>query len=354
MLRRVLLSATMVACCCGLIDLAIAGNVRALLEEGASLTANQAVDLEARLGDDPMDMAARTRLLGYYGRQARMGGPSSEAYTSLRSHVLWLIHNEPKSDVLAEPPGLLLEFNRFLDPEKYVEGKRAFLEHLKNEPNDLTLLKHTADFVSFRDRTLAIELGKRARSLDSSNPEWTIRLAFDYYNAYRTIRRKSGESTVEAARKAFVEFDRAFELLGGTRSEGYLQIAAEVALVANEFDKAREYAERMVDHGRRGSVHYGDNSHYGNVTLGKIALAEGDVQGAVSYLLLAGSTPGSPRLRHTGPDTELAKGLLEEGEREAVLQYLNQCASFWESGQDRLREWATLVRAGAIPNFRRF
>ena len=354
MLRRISLLAAIIACCCGVIDLAIADIVRALLKEGASLTTDQAADLEARLGDDPQDMAARTRLLGFYGHQARRGGASSVAYTSLRSHVLWLIHNEPKSEALTAPPSPLLEFNRVLDPEKYVEGKRAFLAHLENEPNDLTLLRHTADFVSYRDRTLAIELGKRARSLDSSNPEWTIRLAFDHYNVYRAIRQESGKPTIEAARQALAEFDRAFELLDETRSEGYWGIAAEVALVASEIAKAREYAELMLDDDRRNSQHYGDNFHHGNITLGKIALAEGDVQGAASYLLHAGSTPGSPRLRNMGPDTALAKGLLENGERESVLQYLDQCARFWEMGKDRLRKWATLVRAGAIPDFGRF
>ena len=110
----------------------------------------------------------------------------------------------------------------------------------------------------------------------------------------------------------------------------------------------------MVNDDRRGSHHYGRNFHYGNIALGKIALAEGDVQVAASYLLLAGSTPGSSELRWESPDTELANELLEEGERESVLQYFDQCARFWEEGRDRLREWATLVRSGTIPSFRRF
>ncbi len=351
MLRRTLVLAATVAWSCALTGLAFAAADRALLKEGASLPVDQAADLEAQLAGDPLDMAARTRLLGYYKRQTRIQEASSKAYDRLRSHLLWLIQNEPKSEVLAEdPPMLLLEFNRFLDPDKFFAGRSAFLAHLEKEPNDLTLLKRAADFVSFRDRALAIELGERARSLDSSNPEWTIRLAYNHYNAYRTIRRRSEESPVEAARKALGEFDRAFELLDETRSGGYLALAAEVALAANETAKARKYASLMLNVDRRGSHHYGYNLHYGNITLGKIALAEGDVQRAASYLLLAGSAPGSPKLRARGPDTELAKGLLEQGERDLVLKYIDLCAGFWERGQDRLREWAALVRAGTIPS----
>ena len=197
-------------------------------------------------------------------------------------------------------------------------------------------------------------MGERARSLDSSNPKWSIRLAFDRYNDYRSIGNRSESPAVESARKALREFDRVFELLDQTRSEGYLGRAAEIALAANEIAKARQYAFRMLNDGRRGSYHYGYNLHYGYITLGRIALAEGDVQGAASYLLLAGSTPGSTKLRNMGLDTELARELLERGERESVLHCLDQCARFWEAGQERLREWATLVRAGIVPSFERY
>ena len=180
---------------------------------------------------DPLDMAVRTRLLGYYHPQARIAEASSNAYDRLCSHVLWLIRNDPICDVLGDPRWpLLLEFNRYLDPEKFSAVKRAFLAHLEKEPNDLTLLERTADFVSFWDRALAIELGERTRSLDTSNPRWTIRLALAHYNDYRDIALKSEELFVEAARKALREFDRALVLLDETRGEGYLWLAAEVAL----------------------------------------------------------------------------------------------------------------------------
>ena len=351
MLRRVLLLAAAVASSLAAADFASSNEVRAVLQEGASLTADEAAALEAQLEDDPLDMSARTRLLGYYGKRLRQREPTSEA--RWRSLVLWLIHTEPKSAVLSAPPSPLLEFNRFLKPEEYVEGKRAFLAHLEKEPDDLTLLEHTADFVSFRDRTLAAELTERARSLDSSNPKWAIGLALGHYNTYRDSLRGSGASNVEAAREALAELEGAFKLSDDdTRVEGFLQLAAEVAVVANEIDKAREYAYLMLDSDRHGSRHYGDYVHYGNITLGKISLAQGDVQGAASYLLLAASMPGSQRLNGMGPDMTLAKELLENGERESVLQYFEQCARFWERGQDRLREWAVLVQAGSTPSFR--
>ena len=108
----------------------------------------------------------------------------------------------------------------------------------------------------------------------------------------------------------------------------------------------------MLDGDSHGSSDYGDHAQNGNTTLGNIALAQGDTQGAAWYPLLATATPGSSRLNGMGPDLTLAEGLLENGEQESVLQSFEQWARFWERGQDRQRDWSVVVRAGNIPSFR--
>ena len=347
MLRRILILTVAVGCSLGLADFATAEDVRSLLKAGASLTTDEVAALEAQLQADPLDMSARTRLLGYYGDIPRYREPSSKA--RLRSLVLWLIHNEPKSAVFTwlAPPAWRLDAHR--DPDGYVEGKQAFLAHLEKEPNDLTLLKYTADFVGLRDRSLAIELLERAQGIDNANPGWALKLGFKYYLESRG---RSGVNR-EVARKALGQFERAFELSEDDTVKGGMKWALDVALALEEFDKARQWASVMLEDDRPG-WNYGNNIHHGNIALGKIALAEGDVQGAASHLLLAGATPGSPQLNSFGPDTALAKKLLEEGEKEAVLQYLDQCAKFWKTGQDRLSEWTVVVRAGEMPSSREF
>ena len=353
MLRRTLLLSVALAFSCAVTDFAIAYDVeavlkaRAVLREGARLSAKEVEVLEERLQADPLDMSTRTRLLGYYGAISRYREPSSQA--RLRSLVLWQIHNKPKSPVLAglPPPAWQLEY--FRDPDGYVEGKQAFLAHLEKEPNDLTLLEYTADFLSTRDRALAIELLERAQSIDSANPDWALKLGFNYYLESRG---RSGVN-LDVARKALEQYDRAYSLSEESMRKRGLKWAAEVALIAKDLDKARQWAAIMLEDERRAS-NYGLHVHHGNITLGKIALAEGDVQAAASHLLLAGTTPGSPSLNSFGPDMALAKRLLEEGENEAVLQYLEQCARFWKSGQDRLKAWTAIVRAGEIPTSRDF
>jgi hypothetical protein len=77
----------------------------------------------------------------------------------------------------------------------------------------------------------------------------------------------------------------------------------------------------------------------------------GDRQHAKDYLLASGKTPGSPQLNSFGPNMTLAKELLEVGEREIVLKYLQLCAAFWTKDSGLLVEWRDLIDNGRVPNF---
>ena len=98
----------------------------------------------------------------------------------------------------------------------------------------------------------------------------------------------------------------------------------------------------------------GNRIHHGHMTLGRIALAEGNLEEAKYRLLKAGETPGSPQLNSFGPQMDLAKGLLERGKVDVVVRYLELCAEFWntERAMARLAKWTALAKAGEIPDFR--
>ncbi len=81
--------------------------------------------------------------------------------------------------------------------------------------------------------------------------------------------------------------------------------------------------------------------------LGRIALKKGNLEEAKSRLLEAGKASGS----FSNPNMMLAKELLEKGQREIVLQYLDECANFWKNGGDKLNQWRIVIRGGGIPNF---
>lgn len=134
-----------------------------------------------------------------------------------------------------------------------------------------------------------------------------------------------------------------------------LDVMARNAFDAGQLDKARDYAQRLIAEAARHKSEwtYGNAIHRGNLVLGRVALKNGDIDKAKSYLLLAGRTPGSPQLDSFGPNMSLAQELLERGERRAVLDYLDLCAGFWRDdfAKKQLAEWRAEIQSGRNPDF---
>ncbi|HEY5914197.1 MAG TPA: hypothetical protein VJA21_26720 [Verrucomicrobiae bacterium] len=135
-----------------------------------------------------------------------------------------------------------------------------------------------------------------------------------------------------------------------------LDRAAKISLAVGRTEEARQFARDMLvldDKYSRGDPEKanGDAVHDGHLVLGLIASDEGQVEEAKRHLLAAGKSRGSPVLGSFGPNMSLAKELLEKGEQETVLQYLESCRKFWGSGSEKLDEWTKDIQAGRIPNF---
>ncbi|HEX8844450.1 MAG TPA: hypothetical protein VF791_07390 [Pyrinomonadaceae bacterium] len=133
-----------------------------------------------------------------------------------------------------------------------------------------------------------------------------------------------------------------------------LRNLAPAALAAGKVEKARTYAQELVSLGEAQSKYVdasGQAVHIGNLVLGRIALAAGKVGKAKEYLLAAGRAAASSTLKSFGPNMLLAKELIEKGERDAVVEYLDLCAKFWERDEGRLEQWKNIVRQGGVPNF---
>jgi hypothetical protein len=127
---------------------------------------------------------------------------------------------------------------------------------------------------------------------------------------------------------------------------------ARTALAAGNLQKAERYANEALAESKHGVFWWtGDAIHQGNIVLGRLALGKEDVGEAKRYLLLAGKTPGSTSLASQGPNMALARDLLERGESATVLQYLEECGTFWSGNRGKLTEWMALIRAGLKPDF---
>ncbi|MFI6043976.1 tetratricopeptide repeat protein [Nocardia sp. NPDC051321] len=122
---------------------------------------------------------------------------------------------------------------------------------------------------------------------------------------------------------------------------------------AGKIEDARKYARELIamTPQYRGDWNYGNAVHDANMVLGRIAVREGNITDAKGYLTIAGKSPGSPQMDSFGPNVSLAKDLLERGERQVVLEYLELCRTFWTMHLGRLDEWRQQIDAGAIPDF---
>lgn len=129
--------------------------------------------------------------------------------------------------------------------------------------------------------------------------------------------------------------------------------AAFAAFNLGQFDEAERLAEVTLTLAERfkNSWNFGNALHSAHSILGLLALKHDDRPGAIEALHASGATPGSPQLNSFGPTMQLAIALLEVGERDAVLRYLDQCSAFWKLGSSSLAIWRRKIMAGEMPNF---
>jgi len=129
-----------------------------------------------------------------------------------------------------------------------------------------------------------------------------------------------------------------------------LLMAAKAAIEANEVGKARQFATTaLAQAGSRNDNTTGQTIHDSHVVLGRVALRTGNVAEAKAQLQQAAHVTGGGTLTSFGPNMSLAKELLERGERDAVVQYLEACEAFWPNRM--LSQWIQTITRGGTPNF---
>lgn len=129
-------------------------------------------------------------------------------------------------------------------------------------------------------------------------------------------------------------------------------------IAAETWEKAQEVATKFLKKAGKedqNDFDRGNIIHHAHLLLGRIALAQGNIELAKNELLEAGKTNGSPQLNSFGPNMLLAKKLLEVGEKEVVLAYLELCYKFWTISLQPLIEmreqWVKEIKEGKIPDF---
>ncbi len=309
---------------------------------GMRMSAEEAEALEARLAEDPDDLAAHAQLASYYMAQRSDAGREGRA-----SHALWIIRHHPATEVAGIPA---CQLNDVLDGEAFDQARDLWLEQVEAHGDEPQVLGNAAGFLLHADREMAEELLTRAKELDQANPEWPRKLGQLHK---LKLTRQSGDAAQDTAASALRELEDSLAKSDAANRWPLLADIAKAAFAAGELDKAESYPHELLAGaaGQESNWNYGNAIHHGNLLLGRIALAAGDPVLAADHLLAAGKTPGSPQLDSFGPNMSLAKKMLEAGERDVVLEYFELCAAFWTMDRGRLEAWSATVAGGGIPEF---
>lgn len=140
------------------------------------------------------------------------------------------------------------------------------------------------------------------------------------------------------------------------------------AVGAGELNRAKQMANELLKNNIDTlSFNYSNTIHNANTILGRVALRENDLKQAKEYLIKSVEVPASPQLSSFGPSYILAKELLELGEKDIVLHYLDLIANFWANPKninpsdtrrvaanqrkiELLKKWKEEITSGKIPN----
>jgi hypothetical protein len=314
------------------------------------ITAKDAEVLEKELNTNPDNLAARQKLISYYFMEM-LTSRKPELEERREQHVFWLIEHHPESELAGSPEAGIMPMGFTGSTEGYQRGKQLWLQNVEKYPDDQRILSNAAQFLSLFDAKIGRGLLEKASALDPNDTEISSRLA----QSYEQERALAGspEEKLTLSQKAVTVRERGLEKADDEHRFYELGALATSAFEAGETATAQKFASELLLSAPRfkNDWNYGNALYEGNVVLGRLALERGDIAGAKEHLLAAGQTPGSPQLDSFGPNMTLAKELLEKGEREVVITYLQYCVSFWKMGGDKLQAWIATIRGGGTPDF---
>jgi len=314
------------------------------------IAAKDAKALEDLVAANPDNLPAREQLINYYFI-ASLTTKTAEIQEKREQHVFWLIEHHPESELAGSPQAGIMPTDVAGSTEGYQHGKQLWLAQVEKNSSNQRILRNAAQYLALFDGKVSRELLQKAVELDPSDGETSSRLAQSH--EHQRMSANSPEEKTALAQKALSAGERGVEGADTENRFYQLESVATFALEAGETAKAQQYATELLQDAEKfhGNWNYGNALHKGNIVLGRIALQQGNIAKAKEHLLTAGNTPGSPQLDSFGPNMELAKELLEKGERDVVVSYLQSCAKFWKMGGDQLQSWITTVKKGGIPDF---
>lgn len=109
--------------------------------EGKEISTDQAELLESQLNEEPFDLEARAKLLGFYCTVESLRSPQKRVL--LRSTILWLIEHAPLESIAVDCVSMLDPLD---EQDLFAEAERLWFDHYKANPENIDILLHLGLF----------------------------------------------------------------------------------------------------------------------------------------------------------------------------------------------------------------
>lgn len=308
--------------------------------EGADMSPDQILEMEARIAKDPADLEARLSLIGYYHHvpQAR------RTTTKALPHIMWLVENHPGA-FTCRSCGLGLPYTE----EQNLEFEKLWLEQIRLHPNDDKIVGNAGSNIRSTNEKLGWHYIRQAALLNPEEEYWARKIAHHF--AYLAINGDIAKRP-HYAEIAIREAERFFNLQG-TRGERF-SVCHDVTPVAIEYgylNEARTWNNWVLDH-----MSYSPFNQFGQfawLLLAHIELADGKpikckilLRKALHSIQtgMATSTPSSSVM------VALLDKLLVSGHSEIVIEALQVCIEkVSKEKKEQLKKWLKLIKQGKNP-----
>jgi hypothetical protein len=213
--------------------------------------------------------------------------------------------------------------------------------NLESHGDNVAVLKDAEKFFFGKDPAEADELIHRIAEKEPNDRQWPVELA-ELYRMFGI----PGEPIDDPGARAIESYKRVLELTHiPAARESLAGDMAQAAFKVGDLPGAAELAKIHLQSRDRTAA------QRANTILGRVALRSGDVPGAKKFLLDSSGPSAEKDVSISGPTLVLAKELLVQGERDVVLQYLDNCLSLWPRGENALEIWISDIKNGKTPNF---
>lgn len=198
---------------------------------------------------------------------------------------------------------------------------------------------------------LAETLLVRADKLQPENPFWAETLG---QHLQHQSKLSPGGHDAAMLKRAFGYLEKG---LGQTTDPDgrmhRLSDTAKLGFIVGEYTKAEKYARELLAFAEPhlNDEKYGAALHDGHMVLGRLALRNKSIAEAREHLLAAGKSAGGSTLTSFGPNMSLASDLLNQGEKQVVIDYLRLCKNFWSGPHTPIDGWIQVIERGRKPDF---